>query len=595
MYYLVYTFTCFNHPPENIVPVKLQLSASNMQNARNPYLQLTLVILLLFVVACNNAEHRKETEVVKDPDEMDKKAAANIKDMLEAAVKSNGRADDTIKLSLVNIVNSFYSNNSYHPVWSSREKWQPLADSLLNYVTNAELQGLFPKDYHYKNLRSLKKTLDGDSLKRMDAVLWSKADVMLTDAFMHIVKDLKFGRLKADSISLSADSVQSADFFIKNLDQALKQDQLTAIFDALQPPHSGYWELKQGIRHFLDSMDRRTYTYITYPYKKGDSKDSLFFIKTLQKRLAESGIATVADKLPDSAQLNNAVARYQKQKGVKADGKISSALIKMLNTSDAERFKRIAITLDRYKQLPAKMPEKYIWVNLPGFYLKLVDADTVVLESKIICGKPDTRTPVLNSAITNMITYPTWTVPTSIIAKQYLPKLKSNPGYLGKIGLHLVNGKGETVDPYSVNWSKYSKGIPYKVMQGSGDNNALGVFKFNFNNPYAVYLHDTNQRYLFKNASRAFSHGCVRVQEWEKLAFFIIRNDSANATEPMRYNTDSVKKWIAAKELHRIYVKNRIPIFIRYFGCEGKDGKVKFYDDIYGEDKLMREKYFADK
>jgi L,D-transpeptidase YcbB len=163
--------------------------------------------------------------------------------------------------------------------------------------------------------------------------------------------------------------------------------------------------------------------------------------------------------------------------------------------------------------------------------------------------------------------------------------------------IKLVNGKGETVDAYSVNWSKYTKGIPYKVMQNSGDNNALGVFKFNFNNPYAVYLHDTNQRYLFKNASRALSHGCVRVQEWEKLAFYIARNDSMNLKpeEKLTYNTDSIKNWIAAKERRRMDVKNRIPIYIRYFSCEGKDGKIKFYDDIYGEDKAMREKFFTGK
>ena len=112
-----------------------------------------------------------------------------------------------------------------------------------------------------------------------------------------------------------------------------------------------------------------------------------------------------------------------------------------------------------------------------------------------------------------------------------------------------------------------------------------------------MYLHDTNQRYLFKNASRALSHGCVRVQDWEKLAFYIARNDSMNikTTDTLKYNTDSIKNWIAQKEKHRIDVKNPIPVFIRYFSCEGKDGKIKFFDDIYGEDKVLREKYFADR
>ena len=160
-----------------------------------------------------------------------------------------------------------------------------------------------------------------------------------------------------------------------------------------------------------------------------------------------------------------------------------------------------------------------------------------------------------------------------------------------------MNSKGETVNAGDVNWSKYSKGIPYKVMQTSGDNNALGVIKFNFNNPFAVYLHDTNQRYLFKNASRALSHGCVRVQEWEKLAFYIAVNDSTNSTrkDSLKYTADSIRNWIAHKERHRIDVKNHIPLFIRYFSCDGKEGKIIFYDDIYGEDKIMRDKYFANK
>jgi murein L,D-transpeptidase YcbB/YkuD len=597
MYYLVHILL-LNDPPENYNILQVtNFLTRYMHYNRNPYLQVTLIILCLFIISCHSTDAPKDKLQVNDPEEMDKRAGENIQAALEFAVKNNGKIDDSIRLNLAAIVNGFYSSTDYQPVWSSKEKWEPLADSLYQFIAGAELEGLFPKDYHFKHLTSLKNTLDKDSVKRMDAVLWTKADLMLTDAFMRIVKDLKKGRLLPDSVTINKDSALSGEFFTQHLNSLLQKKDFTGLMISLQPSNQNYWELKKGIKRFVDSMDRRVYTYVTYPYKKNDAKDSLFFIKNFQKRLVESGVITAANKLADSAQLNEAVKKYQKAKGIKPDGKISTALVKMMNTSDAERFKRIAITLDRYKQLPEKMPERYIWVNLPAFYLKVMDHDTIALESKVICGKPDTRTPLLNSEITDMVTYPTWTVPTSIIAKQYLPKLKNNPGYLSRIGMKLVNGKGETIDGASVNWSKYTKGIPFKVMQGSGDDNALGVFKFNFNNPYAVYLHDTNQRYLFKNASRALSHGCVRVQEWEQLAFYIARNDSANAknTEELRYNTDSIKNWIAHKERHRIDVKNRIPIFIRYFSCEGKDGKIRFYDDIYGEDKLLREKYFADK
>ena len=559
-----------------------------MQYTKNPYLQITIIILCLFIISCNNANAPADKQIVADPEKMDKKASENIKEVLEFAKKNNGKVDDSIHLHLADVVSNFYNSSGYQPVWSSKEAWQPLADTLFKFITEAEQEGLFPKDYHFKNLQSLKNKLDTDSLKRMDATLWTRADLMFTDAFMHILKDLKHGRLQPDSVTINKDSALANDFFVKNLNNLIEKKQFTSLLNSLQPTSKGYWALKRGIKIFLDSMDRQTYTYVTYPYKKGDTKDSLFFIKMLQKRLIESGVISFADKFSDSAKLSEAVKKYQKQKGIKQDGKISASIIRMMNTSDAERFKRIAITLDRYKQLPNKMPEKYIWVNLPAYYLWVVDHDSIALESRVICGKPDTRTPLLNSEITDMITYPTWTVPTSIIAKQYLPKLKNNPGYLARLGLKLVNGKGETIDGHNVNWSKYSKGIPYKVMQGSGDNNALGIFKFNFNNPYAVYLHDTNQRYLFKNAARALSHGCVRVQEWEKLAFYIARNDSMNMrnADSLKYNTDSIKNWIANKERHRIDVKKRIPIYIRYFSCEGKDGKIKFYDDIYGEDKV---------
>ncbi len=569
-----------------------------MYYSKNHWLQLTIIILCLFIISCNSAgDSAKDKKTVDIPEQTEKNRGENVSEMLGFALKNNGKIDDSTRLSLTAIVDSFYNDVDYDKVWSNDKKWQPLADTLFNYIANAEQEGLFPKDYHFYFLKSLKNKLDNDSLKKMGTDLWSRADIMFTDAFMHIINDLMHGRLQPDSVTLNKDSALANQFFVKNLKNLLEKKDFTGLLNSLQPVHKGYWELKKGIKRFLDSMDRRTYTYVTYPYKKGDVKDSLSFVKTFQKRLNESGAISYISVLPDSADLNESVKKYQKQKGLKQDGKVSSALIKIMNTSDAEKFKRIAITLDRYKQLPAKMPAKYIWVNLPAYYLWVIENDTVALESKIICGKPDTRTPLLNSAITDMVTFPTWTVPNSIITKQLLPKLKNNPGYLARLGLKLVNGKGGTVDPYNINWSKYTKGIPFRVMQGSGDNNALGIFKFNFDNPYSVYLHDTNQRYLFKNTSRALSHGCVRVQQWDQLAYYIARNDSMNIkiTDTLKYNTDSIKSWIANKEHRRIDVTSKLSLFIRYFSCEGKDGKIKFYDDIYGEDKAMREKYFADR
>jgi L,D-transpeptidase YcbB len=562
-----------------------------MEYHRRSYFLLLISFTLFALASCNNGS--TNNGVVTNPEQMDEQAGKTLEQALTYALEHKGKVDDSITLQMPAIVKAFYDDNKFAVIWSHKENWDPLGDSLYRYIETAELQGLFPDEYHFKNLRSLKHKLDTDSLKRMDAALWARADLMLTDGFMHLIKDLKQGRLQIDSLNLTKDSLMADKFYIKNLKAVLEKKQLAAVLQSLEPKHRGYWELKKGIRSFLDSMDRRTYTYVTYPYK--DSTDSLRFVKVLQKRLSESGCIEMSSKRPDSAALLTAIKKIQRQKGLTADGKVTASLIRNINISDAERFKRIAITLDRYKQLPEKMPERYIWVNLAGYYLQVWDHDTLALESRTIVGKPATRTPVLNSTITDMVTYPTWTVPSSIIAKEMLPGLKRNPGYLARRGLKLLNGKGQHIDPSAINWSKYSKGIPFRIQQGSGDGNALGIFKFNFNNKYSVYLHDTNQRYLFKNAARALSHGCVRVQEWEKLAFYIARTDSMNASrgDSLRYTTDSIKNWIAAKSNRRMEVKTKIPLFIRYFSCEGKNGKVKFYDDIYGEDKAMREKYFA--
>lgn len=569
-----------------------------MDYHRRPDHLFTVLFILLFIISCSNngtSPVSKKNKIVENPGDMNSTVEDVIKETIETAIQNDGKIDDTIRLALAQVVQVFYQDQDHSPVWSSKAKWKPLADSLYQFIEKAEYEGLFPKDYHFKNLKSLKNRLDTDSVKRMDAVLWGKADLMLTDGFMRIIRDLKQGRIAPDSISAIKDTLLADKFFSATLKQVLKNKNIYTVFNELQPKLKGYWELKRAIRTFVDSMERSEFTYVAYPFKKGDADDSVYFIKKLMKRLGESGCATVRGKLPDSLELSNSIKKFQQKQGLTADGKYSAGLIKTMNIKDAERFMSIAITLDRYKQLPDTMPEKYVYVNLPSYTLHVWDHDTLALESKIICGRASTRTPVLTSEISDMVTYPTWTVPNSIIVKNYLPKLKKNPNYLTRIGLKLVGGSGKTIDPGRVKWSRYSKGIPFRVMQNSGDNNALGVLKFNFSNPYQVYLHDTNERGLFRNNFRALSHGCVRVQQWNKLAYYIARNDSLNLqpTDTLKYTTDSIRNWLSAKDNRRIEVKNKIPLFIRYFTCEGVDGKVKFYEDIYGEDRIISKKYFG--
>jgi murein L,D-transpeptidase YcbB/YkuD len=425
----------------------------------------------------------------------------------------------------------------------------------------------------------------------MDAVAWTKADLMLSDAFMKTLKDLKEGRIVPDSSSIVTKQKLIDSFFIRNQDKAIASNNISEMFRGVEPDNNNYLALRDALKSFVDSMDTRKFLYISYPYR-----DTIKFYKDLHKRLLQSGFGSSEVETPDSATLSEIVKKYQAKHKLTVDGKPGQGTVRSLNSNDNEKFRRIAITLDRYKQLP-ELPESYIWVNLPGFYLKLWDHDTVVVQSKVIIGKSSTRTPVLTSAISNMVIYPNWTIPESIIKKEILPALKTDPGYLYRKGFSLVDRKGETVDPFTVDWSKYKKGIPWKIVQGSGDDNALGIFKFNFSNPYSVYLHDTNQRYLFRNTDRALSHGCVRVQNWEALAFYIARNDSLATKEghTPAYNTDSLKTWIANKDRKTVIVRKRLPLYIEYFTCEEKNNKIIMYNDIYNEDEELALKYFANK
>ncbi|MEO8569214.1 MAG: L,D-transpeptidase family protein [Ginsengibacter sp.] len=557
--------------------------------------RLIYIFFILTVIAhlygCRNHTAPAKKEIVKKPEEMDDKISDNLKSVLLYADDNDGKIDDSIKLFLNHIVHSFYKENDYHNLWSKKEHWNPLADSMFDFIEKSKYYGLYPDDYHFTTLSLLRKRFNEDTLAKKDAVLWTKADLLLSDAFMKTIKDLKEGRMLPDSVSIISKKKFIDSLFVKNLKTAENLNALTAVFNNVEPTKADYQLLKKSLKSFVDSMDTTRYVYIRYP-----QKDSLNLIKTLQQRLSESSAADKNILLPDSLLLNKEIKKFQRNNNIKQDGKITARLITFLNSSDVEKFKRIAITLDRYKRSPV-LPPSYIWVNLPGFYLKVWDHDSLILVSKVIVGKPTTRTPVLTSQITDMVTYPQWTIPSSIIKNDILPALQKDPGYLARKGFSLVDLKGESVNPYTVNWAKYKKGIPWKVQQGSGDDNALGIFKFNFNNPFSVYLHDTNQRYLFKNSFRALSHGCVRVQNWQELAYFIARNDSLNMDKGQKisYNEDSIKTWLGNKSRKRIMLKNKLPLYIQYYTCEAKNNKVVFYDDIYNEDKYYAEKYFANK
>jgi L,D-transpeptidase YcbB len=554
---------------------------------------IVCLLTVVFFIACKGSGQPADT-VAANPEELKIKERQLIEFYLQKAVTDSGRTEDTlVRLFSPDLLQSFYAPENHNAFWSAGDQWLPEADSLYRLIQDGRLLGLYPEDYHFPELKLIRERLFADSLgkdDRKDARWWSAADLLLSDAFVRMIKDVKLGRLPQDSISLRKDSVLSDSFYLVRL-KAVKSQGLSAVIKALEPTVRGYQFLKAAIPQFLSKADfSKTYSRIPYP-----EKDTRRFNMNLQKRLYEEGLIVSDSVMADSAQLANAVKSYQKKMGITVDGRAGEGTVRMLNTDDREKFARIAISMDKYKQLPEKMPSRYIWVNASANYMEVIDSNKLKISSKVITGKSKTRTPLLNSLVSTIITYPQWVPPPSIVQKEILPAVKKNPGYLAKKGFSLLDKDGNEVDPYSVDWSKYSKGIPYRVVQGSGDANALGIIKFVFDNKYSVYLHDTNQRYLFANAMRSLSHGCVRVQEWDKLVWYILRSDSSLSGGRGTVKIDSVKSWLRNKQKRNVPLKNKIPVYIRYFTAEGQNGTVVFYDDVYGEDKYLRQRFFGDK
>ncbi len=577
-----------NRKPLNVPGISVLLS----------FLLAGLSISSLLFSSCRDKKPLVTKEIVEMPEKMDEKVKGLIKKSLNYAAAENGRLNDSLLLYQWPALAVVYKEKSFVPLWSSMQHWLPQADSLFDCLDELKYYGLYPQDYHAPVLKKIKSRLDADSLllgDRKDAVLWAHADMLLSDALVNIMHDVKFGRLPEDSITLRKDSALTELFVTGKFNAITSGLSLHYLISSLEPKHKEYHELKAGLKNFLDSADFSETTRVAFP-----AVDSAEFKTTLIRRLFELGFVDSAGAAPDSSRLAAILKKFQKSNRLTVDGKIGWQTIRALNLSDREKFKRIAITLDRYKMLPENMPEKFVWVNIPSYTLKLIKNDTIVISSRIVVGKPKTRTPVLTSAVSELITYPQWNIPQSIIVKEILPALKKDPGYLARKGFGLFDNKGEEVDPYSVDWSKYKRGVPYRIIQGSGDDNALGVLKFNFPNKYAVYLHDTNQRFYFGLDTRALSHGCVRVQQWEKLALFIMNNEIETAngnikTKSKPVPVDSLRHWLQVKEKHSIPVRNRIPLFIRYFTCEADNGRIIFFEDIYDEDKQLAEQLFASK
>ncbi len=227
-----------------------------------------------------------------------------------------------------------------------------------------------------------------------------------------------------------------------------------------------------------------------------------------------SGFVTDPDLYDDGLEI--AVRQFQTEHGLESDGVIGKQTIFAMNISAQERIRQIIVNLERWRWLPENLGDRYILVNVAGFKLRRIEYGSLQEVMRVVVGKPAHRTPVFSSKIKYLEINPTWTMPHLIATPEILPKLQSNPSYLGS-NYELLQGE-QSIPINSVYWQDYSKNnFPFTFRQKPGPKNALGRVKFIFPNKQAIYLYNTPARSLFSRTTRAFSHGCIRIGRLRRL------------------------------------------------------------------------------
>jgi L,D-transpeptidase YcbB len=291
---------------------------------------------------------------------------------------------------------------------------------------------------------------------------------------------------------------------------------------------------------------------------------------------ADDGEAAIFDPA-----LEVAVREFQRRHGLEEDGVVGPKTLSALNVPAAARAAQIELNLDRLRVLSAWLGDRYVVVNIAAQYLQAVEDGTSPLVLKVIVGKPSTPTPVLSSKFAKVIFNPPWNVPASIAVNEILPKLWRDQAYLLKENMIIM---GRSPDPHglAIDWSSVSLAqFATRLRQLPGKGNALGRIKFEFPNPYTVYLHDTPAKSLFERARRTFSHGCMRIERPIDLTAFLLRDQGWEKAE--------IETIIAEGQTSEISLQQPVTLWVLYLTAFVEvDRTVHFREDVYGFDARGR-------
>jgi murein L,D-transpeptidase YcbB/YkuD len=547
------------------------------------YATLLPFFLVLTIISCNKCADEKKNEVVlvEKPEMVNEEISKQLMKKLAAVDITRYMVVEDDSLYSTRWLLDFYNKRKYAVAFTDQGKLTRQGDTLLDMIHHADVYGLFPEDYHVVQIDSLLKKAQDSVSKKFDAIKLMNADLLLTDAFFSMAVHVHKGRINADSLTFEWKGGQMDTNVVGILNKVLPENKLREAIDSLEPKNSYYQSLKLALKNLKWEFRDTEWDSLA-----SRNSDSATFMARVKKRLQGSYDYSDSVKGSDSIRLVKAIKNFQCRHNLIEDGKVGKLTFKAMQRTKEDYFNQIAMNMERWRWSRVPTEKRYVWVNIPKYEMKVMEDDTLVMRSRVIIGEEDHQTPLLKSTIRYFIIYPYWNVPFSIATKEILPILKWDTTYLRKKHFEVLNGNNQIVDPSTIHWKRYSKTyFPWKLRQAIGEDNSLGVLKFNFDNKYGVYMHDTDARRLFAREMRALSHGCCRLEKFMDFATFLIREDS------LKYPVDSLVSDMNKQQQKYVYVKKPIAIYINYFTVEVDEwGEIHYFIDVYKRDeKMMKE------
>ena len=527
------------------------------------------IAINIFILSSCSTENEK-TGLVSTPQDLEKEILNQLSVLI---TKDSIIYIDSISLTCYQYFKSSYTNNL---LWFNQSKLSAKGESLFKLIERSNYYGLIPTNYHFNEIKNHLDSINSNK-DLINVNYLVKADLLMSDAYYLMGAHLNKGRFYNDTLILHTNFNKLDKRWDSILVCGYKTGNLKAALDSLEPKFYNYRMLKKELATILN--DESLFQIDSIPFVL--EKDSLKKIQLIKSSLIKQGFYDTASIVKDSIKLAEALNKLQKKWFIQPDGKIGKYTKQAFSYNRGKIIKQICMSMERWRW-ENKFPDKYAFINIPAFWLTVFEKDTVVMQSAIVCGKPQNQTPILKSKIDYMLIYPYWNVPVSIATKEILPAVQRDTSYLRRKNFEVLGAKDAVLDYTKIPWKNYSKNyLPVRFRQRIGEENSLGIVKFNFNNPFGVYLHDTNTKRYFKTSNRSQSHGCIRLENFIDFADFLIRDDSVH------YTHDSLQLYFSKHEQRKIRLKKPLPIYTRYYTAHADSTGLKLYIDVYKKDEEL--------